>query len=189
MPFLVWGDFHSRSRFAGSTIPEEKKGDYSVYRRVCLCDGCAKNRVSRVVKMDHSSNSPPGSSSFYAAAILKDERTLGTRLTTSFFIPSRHPLPSDQTPKVWRSRRKSLSLLPIFFISQVPFTALTILTAGFWRAAAGIMCVDKDVMYVRTISSVVPENAAEISVVQRTAAIARPVGDVVSESAARIMSA
>ena len=139
--------------------------------------------------MDHSSNSPPGSSGFCPAAILKDERTLGTRLTTSFFIPSRHPLPSDQTPKVWRSRRKSLSLLPIFFISQVPLTALTILTAGFWRAAAGIMCVDKDVIYVRTISSVVPENAAEISVVQRTAAIARPVGDVVSESAARIMPA
>ena len=139
--------------------------------------------------MDHFSNSPPGSSSSYAAAILKDGRTLGTRLTTSFFIPSRHPLPSNQTPKVWRSRRKSLSLLPIFFISQVPLTALTILTAGFWRAAARTMCVDKDVMYVRTISSVVPENAAEISVVQRTAAIARPVGDVVSESAARIMSA
>ena len=139
--------------------------------------------------MDHFSNSPPGSSSSYAAAILKDERTLGTRLTTSFFIRSRHPLPSDQTPKVWRSRRKSLSLLPIFFISQVPLTVLTILTAGFWRAAARTMCVDKDVMYVRTTSSVVPENAAEISVVQRTAAIARPVGDVVSESAARIMSA
>ena len=25
-PFLAWGDFHARSRFAGSTIPEEKWG-------------------------------------------------------------------------------------------------------------------------------------------------------------------
>ena len=25
-PFLVWGDFHARSLFAGSTIPEEKWG-------------------------------------------------------------------------------------------------------------------------------------------------------------------
>ena len=24
-PFLGWGDFHARSRFASSTIPEEKK--------------------------------------------------------------------------------------------------------------------------------------------------------------------
>ena len=140
--------------------------------------------------MDHSSNSPPGSSSFYAAAILKDERTLGTRLTTSFFIPSRHPLPSNETPKAWRSRRKSLSLLPIFFISQVPLTAFTILTAGSSRTAARTMCVDKNALHVRSISSVVPENAAEISVVpQRTAAIARPVCNAISESAARIMSA
>ena len=26
LPFLAWGDFHARSRFAGSTIPEEKWG-------------------------------------------------------------------------------------------------------------------------------------------------------------------
>ena len=25
-PFLAWGDFHARSRFARSTIPEEKWG-------------------------------------------------------------------------------------------------------------------------------------------------------------------
>ena len=25
-PFLAWGDFHARSRFARSTIPEEKCG-------------------------------------------------------------------------------------------------------------------------------------------------------------------
>ena len=139
--------------------------------------------------MDHSSNSTPGSSSFYAAAILKDERILGTRLTTSFFIPSRHPLPSNQKPKVWRSRRKSLSLLPIFFIWQVPLTALTNMTAGSSRAAARTMCAGKNAPHVRSISSVVPENAAEILVVQRTAAIARPVGNVVTASAARIMSA
>ena len=28
--FLAWGDFHARSRFARSTIPEEKMGDYSL---------------------------------------------------------------------------------------------------------------------------------------------------------------
>ena len=28
-PFLAWGDFHARSLFARSTIPEEKMGDYS----------------------------------------------------------------------------------------------------------------------------------------------------------------
>ena len=26
MPFLAWVDFHARSRFARSTIPEEKSG-------------------------------------------------------------------------------------------------------------------------------------------------------------------
>ena len=26
LPFLAWGDLHARSRFAGSTIPEEKWG-------------------------------------------------------------------------------------------------------------------------------------------------------------------
>ena len=26
LPFLAWGDFHARSRFARSTIPEEKWG-------------------------------------------------------------------------------------------------------------------------------------------------------------------
>ena len=27
-PFLAWGDFHARSRFARSTIPEEKWGPF-----------------------------------------------------------------------------------------------------------------------------------------------------------------
>ena len=31
-PFLAWGDFHARSRFARSTIPEEKWGLFVVYR-------------------------------------------------------------------------------------------------------------------------------------------------------------
>ena len=30
-PFLAWGDFHARSRFARSTIPEEKWGLLVVY--------------------------------------------------------------------------------------------------------------------------------------------------------------
>ena len=30
-PFLAWGDFHARSRFAPSTIPEEKGGLLVVY--------------------------------------------------------------------------------------------------------------------------------------------------------------
>ena len=34
-PFLAWDDFHARSRFARSTIPEEKWGTTrSVYRGV-----------------------------------------------------------------------------------------------------------------------------------------------------------
>ena len=33
-PFLAWGDFHARSRFARSTIPEEKGGLLVVYPRV-----------------------------------------------------------------------------------------------------------------------------------------------------------
>ena len=28
-PFLAWGDFHARSRFARSTVPEEKWGTTS----------------------------------------------------------------------------------------------------------------------------------------------------------------
>jgi len=34
LPFLAWGDFHARSRFARSTIPEEKGGLLVVYPRV-----------------------------------------------------------------------------------------------------------------------------------------------------------
>ena len=30
-PFLAWGDFHARSRFARYTIPEEKLGLLVVY--------------------------------------------------------------------------------------------------------------------------------------------------------------
>ena len=33
-PFLAWGDFHARSRFARSTIPEEKWGLLVVYEIV-----------------------------------------------------------------------------------------------------------------------------------------------------------
>ena len=32
LAFLAWGDFHARSRFARSTIPEEKWGLLVVYR-------------------------------------------------------------------------------------------------------------------------------------------------------------
>ena len=32
-PFLAWGDFHARSRFARSTIPEEKWGLLVVYEQ------------------------------------------------------------------------------------------------------------------------------------------------------------
>ena len=32
-PLLAWGDFHARSRFARSTIPEEKWGLLVVYKR------------------------------------------------------------------------------------------------------------------------------------------------------------
>ena len=35
-PFLAWGDFHARSRFARSTIPEEKWGLLVVYYIVVL---------------------------------------------------------------------------------------------------------------------------------------------------------
>ena len=31
-PLLAWGDFHARSRFARSTIPEEKWGLLVVYK-------------------------------------------------------------------------------------------------------------------------------------------------------------
>ena len=34
-PFLAWGDFHAHSRFARSTIPEEKWG-LSYYRKLTL---------------------------------------------------------------------------------------------------------------------------------------------------------
>ena len=34
-PFLEWGDFHARSRFARSTIPEEKLG--TTRSLCCMC--------------------------------------------------------------------------------------------------------------------------------------------------------
>ena len=37
LPFLAWDDFHARSRFAHSTIPEDKWGLLVVY--VFLCSG------------------------------------------------------------------------------------------------------------------------------------------------------
>ena len=33
-PFLAWGDFHARSRFARSTIPEEKWGTTRSLRKI-----------------------------------------------------------------------------------------------------------------------------------------------------------
>jgi len=35
-PFLAWGDFHARSRFIRSSIPEEKWGLLVVYSKVEL---------------------------------------------------------------------------------------------------------------------------------------------------------
>ena len=39
-PFLAWGDFHARSRFARSTIPEEKWGtarSLRILEPMCYC--------------------------------------------------------------------------------------------------------------------------------------------------------
>ena len=35
LAFLAWGDFHTRSRFARSTIPEEKWGLLLIYK-ICV---------------------------------------------------------------------------------------------------------------------------------------------------------
>ena len=45
LPFLAWGDFHARSRFAGSTIPEEKWGTTRslIVSRIGLCVSCLSN--------------------------------------------------------------------------------------------------------------------------------------------------
>ena len=42
-PFLAWGDFHARSSFAGSTIPEKKWGttrSLDLAERSEVGDGC-----------------------------------------------------------------------------------------------------------------------------------------------------
>ena len=45
-PFLAWGDFHARARFACSTIPEERWGLFVVYTILsALCFGEFKLRV------------------------------------------------------------------------------------------------------------------------------------------------
>ena len=49
-PFLAWGDFHARSRFARSTISEEKWGttrslDVSLYSRRLDSDGQMKTSI------------------------------------------------------------------------------------------------------------------------------------------------
>ena len=52
-PFLAWGDFHVRSRFARSTIPEEKWGT----TRSLLChknDGDSYRKVRNKPEGDHS---------------------------------------------------------------------------------------------------------------------------------------
>ena len=38
--FLAWGDFHARSRFAGSTIPEEKWGLLVVCSNIIFLNYC-----------------------------------------------------------------------------------------------------------------------------------------------------
>ena len=45
-PFLAWGDFHARSRFARSTIPEEKWGTTRslVHGYHCLGDMAVRMR-------------------------------------------------------------------------------------------------------------------------------------------------
>ena len=36
LAFLAWDDFHARSRFARSTIPEEKRGLYLFTSQLCF---------------------------------------------------------------------------------------------------------------------------------------------------------
>ena len=45
-PFLAWGDFHVRSRFARSTIPEEKWGTTRSLAPLWLLTGCSAYRSS-----------------------------------------------------------------------------------------------------------------------------------------------
>ena len=47
-PFLAWGDFHARSRFARSTIPEEKWGTTRSLRIIRLEGTFAVGRQTRV---------------------------------------------------------------------------------------------------------------------------------------------
>ena len=46
-PFLAWGDFHACSRFAPSTIPEEKWG---TTRSLCICQPSDLYRSSKALK-------------------------------------------------------------------------------------------------------------------------------------------
>ena len=45
-PFLAWGDFHARLRFARSTIPEEKWG---TTRSLCGCKNFGLKRASGLI--------------------------------------------------------------------------------------------------------------------------------------------
>ena len=46
-PFLAWGDFHARLRFARSTIPEEKWG---TTRSLCRCKNFGLKRASGLIE-------------------------------------------------------------------------------------------------------------------------------------------
>ena len=59
-PFLAWGDFHARSRFVRSTIPEEKWGTTpslpstrhnQLFTRNCKCDKLLVRGSYRII--DH----------------------------------------------------------------------------------------------------------------------------------------
>ena len=56
-PFLAWGDFHARSRFARSTIPEEKWGTTSSLERLAALangqDGPRRRKRALVTRLTY----------------------------------------------------------------------------------------------------------------------------------------
>ena len=56
-PFLAWGDFHVRSRFARSTIPEEKWGTTSSLARLAALangqDGPRRRKRALVTRLTY----------------------------------------------------------------------------------------------------------------------------------------
>ena len=56
-PFLAWGDFHARSRFARSTIPEEKWGTTSSLGRLAALangqDGPRRRKRALVTRLTY----------------------------------------------------------------------------------------------------------------------------------------